>query len=252
MGSWSGRGYSCSRIPAGRRLPAVSTPIGLERQPPATFGISSIAIQLIMFIPDFRVTNPLFELRQCVNNLPDGFGSFQLDLASWKVTRSETVARARENPKLEADFHVKVRPLENHVMQASIRNGAFTILADEPVRRGGEDKAPSMMEYFLAGLAMTQCAQLLWNAAEMDIPVDSIELELSGGFLLSGWAGLSKSNGLSKASYTARIETPATSAQVQELAARAFARCPAVNSITNPVPMNGVIFCNGKEVARTG
>lgn len=175
-----------------------------------------------------------------------------LNLAAWKEIRAKSVAQARLNPELEADFHVKVRPKENHVMEAVIRDGAFTILADEPSRRGGENKAPSMMEYFIAGLAMTQCAQLLWNAAEMDIPVTSIELELSAGFRLSGWAGITQSKGLSHANYVVRIETPAGEDQVRELARRAYSRCPAATSIVSPVPMSGVVVCNGAEVARTG
>lgn len=175
-----------------------------------------------------------------------------LDLSEWKETRAKSVAQAKENPGFEAGFHVKIKPVKNHVMEAVIRNGTFTILSDEPARRGGEDKAPSMMEYFVAGLGMTQCAQLLWNAAEMDIPVTSIELEVSGGFFLSGWAGLTESKGMSHVDYTVKIETTASEELVRELANRAYSRCPAVTSITNPVPVKGVIICNGNEITRTG
>jgi uncharacterized OsmC-like protein len=176
----------------------------------------------------------------------------QQDVAAWKKTRSDTIARVKQEPGLEAKMYVKVNPVEKHIMQAVIRNGVFTITADEPSRRGGEDRFPSMMEYFLAGLAMTQCAQILWNAAELDMPVTSIELDLSGAFPLSGWAGIKPMRGLSKVYYVVRIESPAAKNLVRKVARRAYSRCPAVNSLLNPVHVTGTVICNGEKIAKLG
>lgn len=160
--------------------------------------------------------------------------------------------QAKENPNAAAVINVVVRPLEHHVMEAKFRDGMFTILSDEPSRRGGEDKAPSMMEYFLGGLAMTHLAQFIWNAADLGITLKKIELSLSGSFELAGWVGLQKSKGMKQVTYDVKIESDASHEKIKELSERAFARCPATTSIMNPVPVLGKIILNGNEITKLG
>jgi len=158
-----------------------------------------------------------------------------------------------KNPDTESRVVASLEVIKNHLMKAKIRNGRFTILSDEPSEFGGEDVAPSMFEYFVAGAMLCECAQYIWNAVDLSL-IDSIhklEMSIEGSILLAPWAGLTndKSPALHDVKITVEIESDASPEDIERLVRVAGARCPARQSLRVPVNITNVVRLNGKHIA---
>ena len=159
----------------------------------------------------------------------------------------------KEHPATEFRVTASVETIKNHLMKARLRNGKFTIFSDEPSDFGGEDAAPAMFEYFVAGAMLCECAQYIWNAGDLGL-IDSIhklEMSIEGSFLLAPWAGLAedKSPALREVKVTARIESDAPPEEIEKLARVAALRCPAPQSLRMPVNITNIVELNGERIA---
>ena len=124
----------------------------------------------------------------------------------------------KKNPDTEFRAVASMEVIKNHLMKARIRNARFTIFSDEPSEFGGEDIAPSMFEYFVTGTMLCECAQYIWNAADLGL-IDSIyklEMSIEGPILLTPWARLAddESPGLHDVKVTVRIESDASAEEI--------------------------------------
>jgi hypothetical protein len=84
-------------------------------------------------------------------------------------------------------MQARVNFVDGHLMTADIRHGAFRIITDEPAVYGGHDLAPAPLEYFVAGFALCEAAQYLWQIVDMGLDIDDIALEVK---TLSSWSPL--------------------------------------------------------------
>ena len=134
-------------------------------------------------------------------------------------------------------LHAKVEFVDDHLMTAEIRHGKFKIITDEPVQYGGYDVAPAPLEYFVAGFAMCEAAQYLWQIADMELEVDDISLEVKTA---NAWSpvlpeGTDETPELSRIELIVDIDSPEPRERIEELVARAARHCPAHNSLERPL-----------------
>jgi len=100
---------------------------------------------------------------------------------------------------------------------------------------------------------LCECAQYIWNAADLGL-IDSIhklEMSIEGLFMLAPYLGLTKdmSPSLQDVKVTAKIESDASPEDIAKLARVAATRCPAHQSLRVPVGITNIVELNGKRIA---
>ncbi len=136
---------------------------------------------------------------------------------------------------------VDLKHLDHLTMEARKRN--FTFLVDEPAERGGTDKGPNPLAYFLAGAASCLMNQYATDAVYRDIKIDRFEITARGHF------DRRMGGAFSDMVYDVRISSAATREQILSLAREAEEMCYAHNTLKKAgVKMISNIFLNGEPV----
>jgi len=136
---------------------------------------------------------------------------------------------------------VDLKHLDHLTMEARKRH--FTFLVDEPTERGGTDKGPNPLAYFLAGAASCLMNQYATDAIYRDIKLDRFEITARGHFdrRLGG--------AFSDMVYDLRITSEASKDQILSLAKEAEEMCYAHNTLKKAgVKMVSNIFLNGQRI----
>jgi len=136
---------------------------------------------------------------------------------------------------------VDLKHLDHLTMEARKRH--FTFLVDEPEERGGTDKGPNPLAYFLAGAASCLMNQYATDAIYRDIKLDEFEITARGHFdrRLGG--------AFSDMVYDLRITSDASKEQILSLAKEAEEMCYAHNTLKKAgVKMVSNIFLNGQRI----
>jgi uncharacterized OsmC-like protein len=126
--------------------------------------------------------------------------------------------------------------------EATVRG--HTVACDEPRSFGGADSAQSPVELFLTSLATCQAITYRVWAAELDIALDRVEVEVVGDIDLRGFLGV---DGVQRAGYekvTLRVSlTGAEPAErYRELAEAVDRHCPVMDAFARPLPIERVLI----------
>ena len=127
--------------------------------------------------------------------------------------------------------------------------GAFTsatharehapIVSDEPEPLAGGNSAPNPVEYVLAALGSCLAVGYAASAATRGIELRALELELSGTIDLRVFLGLAEGHaGYERIEVTARVESDADDAALQELHEHVVRTSPVGNTIEHPVELD--------------
>ena len=136
---------------------------------------------------------------------------------------------------------VDLKHLDHLTMEARKRH--FTFLVDEPGERGGTDRAPNPLAYFLAGAASCLMNQYATDAVYRGIKFDSFEITARGHF------DRRMGGAFSDMVYDLRISSAAPKEQILSLAKEAEEMCYAHNTLKKAgVKMVSNIFLNGEPV----
>ena len=126
------------------------------------------------------------------------------------------------------------------------RKGPFKFLVDEPTERGGTNKAPNPLAYFVAGAASCLLNQYATLAIARDVRLDDIQLTARGHFdrRLDG--------AFEEVIYDIKLESSASPGSLVALAREAERMCYAHNTLKNAgVKMTTNLYLNGKQIAVT-
>ena len=123
------------------------------------------------------------------------------------------------------------------------RKRDFTFTVDEPAERGGLDKGPNPLSYFIAGAAACLMNQYLTDAIYRGVKLDGIELVARGHFdrRLGG--------AFTEIVYDIKLSSPSPRAKVSSLAREAEEMCYAHNTLKKAgVKMTTNITLNGRAL----
>ena len=137
---------------------------------------------------------------------------------------------------------VDLKHLDSLTMEARKRH--FTFLVDEPAERGGTDRGPNPLAYFLAGAASCLMNQYATDALFRDVKLDAFEITARGHFdrRIGG--------AFSDMVYDLKISSPASREQILSLAKEAEEMCYAHNTLKKAgVKMVSNIFLNGEKIS---
>jgi uncharacterized OsmC-like protein len=131
----------------------------------------------------------------------------------------------------------------NHLALEAQKRG-FTFLVDEPEERGGTDKGPNPLAYFLAGAASCLMNQYLTDAVYREVKLEGIELTARGHF------DRRMGGSFTEIVYDLRLTSPSSEEAIVSLSKEAEDMCYAHQTLMKAgVKVTTNLFLNGKLVS---
>jgi uncharacterized OsmC-like protein len=128
-------------------------------------------------------------------------------------------------------------------LQFEARKRNFTFCIDEPPERGGTDKGPNPLAYFVSGAASCLMNQYASLAISRDVPLEDMELTARAHFdrRLGG--------AFEEIIYDLRLTSQASEKAIIDLSREAERMCYAHNTLKNAgVKMVTNLFLNGNQI----
>ena len=172
----------------------------------------------------------------------------EIDPIEQKLTEnvSAVIENVKRNPSTkDVTFFIESQLKQGFTTEIKVRD--FEFISDEPRNLGGANKGPNPVEYVLGALAACQEIVIKAYAGQLGIEVQEVRVEASGDLNLEGFFNLSDARpGFNAVNYKTIITTEETDPQkLQLLKDFSNERCPVLDIISNPVPVNGeVIYVN--------
>ena len=163
-------------------------------------------------------------------------------MSKFKKLFDDSQAVFRDDPaEAAAAFAVESRLVGG--FQSTVQTRQFRFHSDEPEALGGEDTAPTPVEYLLASLATCQEITYRLYADALEIPVDSISVKLDGALDLRGFLDVDDSvrPGYLAINGTVTIDSPASDEDLARLKQAVDRHCPVLDSLRNPTPVELVV-----------
>ncbi len=145
----------------------------------------------------------------------------------------------KNSPSSKVIFKSETKLINGVLCNATIRQ--FNLNVDEPLELGGHDIAPNPVELVLAALGT--CQEILYGAyaSVLDIPIDSVKVNVKGSLDLKGLFALDDNveAGFQEIEYNTEIISPAEESIVQKLVDVVENHCPVLDTLTRAVKVNG-------------
>ena len=148
---------------------------------------------------------------------------------------------AADPPSGRTGFGARVRWIEGYRTETALA-GDLLVDGDEPTALAGGGSAPSPEDLLLA--AVGQCLTVGWvgTLSARGHVIDALEVEVSGTCDLAVAYGVGEGNpGFSGVDVHIRIESDATQALLDELAADVLAMAPIPNTVMRPLPVTHTV-----------
>jgi uncharacterized OsmC-like protein len=168
----------------------------------------------------------------------------QAEIKKSIVELCDTFKKRPEGAK--AVFRAQTEWIKNLQCSARIRNfPPFTL--DEPPKIGGEDAGCNPVELLLAALGTCQEIVYAAYAAVLDIPLDSVKINVKGYLDLQGLLSLDDTvpPGYKDIQFETIIESPADEETILKLAKIVETHCPVLDTLSRKIPVQGKVSING-------
>ena len=115
--------------------------------------------------------------------------------------------------------------------------GEYTVISDSAPGLAGNSLGPTSPEMVLGALASCLVHTYLLQATLLNIPLDTVTVEIHGALDMTGVVGLPIDGSIlmQDMSYTPIIESPAPAAQIAALHDAVEASCAVLNTLRNPI-----------------
>jgi uncharacterized OsmC-like protein len=123
-----------------------------------------------------------------------------------------------------------------------VQMGETRFLTDSAPALAGHGLGPTAPEMLLGALASCLVHTYLIQATLLQLPLDNVEVEVQGALNMGGVVGLPYTAlpQLESVTYTARVTSSATSADIERMHAAVDATCPVLNTLRLPTPVERV------------
>jgi uncharacterized OsmC-like protein len=136
---------------------------------------------------------------------------------------------------------IDLRRVNHLTLEARKRD--FTFAVDEPAERGGLDKGPNPLAYFLAGAGACLVNQFLTDAIYRGVKLDDVELTARGHF------DRRMGGAFTEIIYDIKLASTSPKDKITSLAKEAEEMCYAHNTLKKAgVKMVTNVFLNGKRI----
>jgi putative redox protein len=168
--------------------------------------------------------------------------------AAIKEAVSKLAAAVQQNPENATAIYRGTTVWKGDVL-CSNQIGKHNVMVDEPAVFGGGDTAPSPADLILAALG--SCQEIMYSAlaSSMDIPLESVRIELKGNLDLRGLMGIRDGGkvhpGFLDLSYVTHLASSADEATLKKLVDAVEAQCPILDTLIRPITVTGKAILNG-------
>jgi len=166
----------------------------------------------------------------------------KVDEAVLSKTIAGLVDHLKDNPNdAQASFTASSELNDGFQSKVNIRNFEFD--SDEPEQLGGTDTGPNPVEYVLGALAACQEIVVKTHAALVGVEVNSVQVEVQGDLDLQGFLDIAAERaGFTTVRFETTIDTDEQdSGKLKKLKDLTIDRCPVLDIIQNPVPVEGTV-----------
>lgn len=148
-----------------------------------------------------------------------------------------------KNEPTKANAVFKAKSSLEHGFRAEVNIRDFNFLSDEPEELGGTNLGPNPVEFVLGAFAACQEIVIKAYATVLGIDVSSVHVDVEGDVDLHGFLNLSDARaGFTGVRYKTIIETNETDQnKLKQLEDFSVRRCPVLDIIRNPVPLEGSV-----------
>ncbi len=167
-----------------------------------------------------------------------------------KVREIITEGVAQREALIEQDglrglIRVEIEPVDTLTYHARpTAESEFTLVVDEPVDRGGGNKGPSPLVYFLTGIGACLLSQFVRVGIARGVDLSYKEMRLKGE------RDRRVGGGFQHITQEIYAEGPASEDEVRALSEEAEAFCYVHVTLRRAVKMTLVVHLNGNEVVR--
>ena len=118
-----------------------------------------------------------------------------------------------------------------------VKMGDHLVVSDSAPGLAGNALGPSSPQMMLGGLASCLVHGYLLFATLMEIPLDTVEVEVTGNLDMSAVVGLPTAEPprITDLGYSAKVTSPASAEDIERLHAAVDAGCPVLNTLRSPV-----------------
>ena len=170
--------------------------------------------------------------------------------ANVKEAMMKIIGGIQENPnKSKAVYRVSTEWVEDVRCKAQVRDFPPMII-DEPPVLAGKDAGMSPVELVLVSLGTCQEIMYAAYASVMDIPLDSVKVNVKGNLDLKGLFGMDESvpAGFTDIAFETTLESTADNESLLKLVQAAESNCPVLDMLTRQVPVDGTVTINGVDM----
>lgn len=162
------------------------------------------------------------------------------DQASLREVMERGIATLRENPGLGRGTATTTVSVRSGVT-CDIRDGRWTLVADEGEGDGGAGLGPDPGVFVRAGLGSCLAMGYVQTAALLGVPIDGVNVTVEADYDASGMLGIDESvpPGWGAVRYSVAITSPAPEEKVRELAEYADRHRSVLEIIRRAVRVTG-------------
>ena len=170
--------------------------------------------------------------------------------ANVKEAMMKIIGGIQEDPnKSKAVYRVSTEWIEDVRCTAQVRDFPPMII-DEPPVLAGKDAGMSPVELVLVSLGTCQEIMYAAYASVMDIPLDSVKVNVKGNLDLKGLFGMDEAvpAGFTDIAFETTIVSTADNESLLKLVQAAESNCPVLDMLTRQVPVDGTVTINGQDM----
>jgi uncharacterized OsmC-like protein len=137
-------------------------------------------------------------------------------------------------------YTAKIKTAGESMARSTTEVRSFKIFQDEPPELGGQDGAPSPLEFILAAHGGCLSYMTFYIGKELGIAVKGTEVEVQASLNPAKFAGTDREvrAGYQAFNVTIKVHADATPEQLRKLQEEVEARCPVSDNIANATPVN--------------
>lgn len=162
------------------------------------------------------------------------------------VTAIQDVLR-ESGAKGSASFTATTQLSRGYETAITIRN--FKLVVDEPTSLGGTDLGPNPAELVLAALGT--CQEIVYStyAALFNVQIDHLDIKVTGTLDPRGFFGVADvPAGFDSVLYEVNLVSPSPADRVRQLVNTVNARCPILDTLQRPMPIETRVEHNGQTL----
>jgi len=152
---------------------------------------------------------------------------------------------APEGPQSFVEVKVTSIGQLNELVDCTKSGHKFVI--SEPVHVGGQNCAPTPLEFLLSGAVGCYAAVFAFYAAKLGVPYDSFEAVARTDFDVRGhMLADAPSSAFQKVTIAINVVSDAPAEKLKEVERLAFAGCPGISTLRQPVPVETTLAVTRK------